>query len=246
MINKVQLQSIIDKYYLDGKIEQVKWEIKDNKLNINFSSPNKEMLGSTQANNFNLQDLTFGVNNTTQLLKLLNITAGNLELNFSKQDHIVSKLIISDENYTLNYSLANILIIPKAGKYTGSEEYDIEAPLNLEILNFLIKANSSLQDNKTVCIKSYSNMDGDFQLELVFGEDDEYSNKVSFYLTNITSNKNTSEFNLKFDAELFKAILACNKDLNKGKLFLNTEGLIKLEFENEITKNIYYLVQKQN
>ena len=143
MINKLNLQNAISKYYLDGLVENVKWEIKDNNLNINFTSPNKEMIGNTISNNFNLQDSTFGINNTTQLLKLINITMGDLDLHFTKNHQIYTKLIISDENYTLQYSLADILIIPKAGKYNGSEEYDIEAPLTSEIINLLIKANSS-------------------------------------------------------------------------------------------------------
>ena len=37
MINKLQLQSIINKYYL-GVNEAVKWEIENNELGINFKS----------------------------------------------------------------------------------------------------------------------------------------------------------------------------------------------------------------
>ena len=43
MINKLTLQSIINKYYL-GENESVKWNIKDKILTINFMSPNKEVI----------------------------------------------------------------------------------------------------------------------------------------------------------------------------------------------------------
>ena len=36
MINKVELQSIISKYYLNGLVEAVKWDVKSNKINIKF------------------------------------------------------------------------------------------------------------------------------------------------------------------------------------------------------------------
>ena len=44
MINKLQLQSIISKYYLNVN-ESVKWETKDNKLKIDFMSPTKDVIG---------------------------------------------------------------------------------------------------------------------------------------------------------------------------------------------------------
>ena len=47
MIAKTQLQSIIAKYFL-GEIEQIKWEIEDNHLNINFITPSNMVLGSVK------------------------------------------------------------------------------------------------------------------------------------------------------------------------------------------------------
>jgi len=44
MISKSLLQSIIAKYFL-GEIEQIKWEIEDNHLNINFITPSNMVLG---------------------------------------------------------------------------------------------------------------------------------------------------------------------------------------------------------
>jgi hypothetical protein len=37
MINKADLVSIISKYYLNGLIESVKWEIEDQNLTIKFT-----------------------------------------------------------------------------------------------------------------------------------------------------------------------------------------------------------------
>ena len=68
MINKLTLQSIINKYYL-GENESVKWDIKDKTLTINFMSPNKEVIGELVHENFDLEDSELAVYETKKLLK---------------------------------------------------------------------------------------------------------------------------------------------------------------------------------
>ena len=111
MINKLELQNIINKYYLNGTIEAVKWDVSDNNLNIKFTAPTREMIGEITHSNFKLENSSFGISNTSQLLKLINITAGDVLLHFVKNNKIFSKLIIADQQFTVNYSLADILTI---------------------------------------------------------------------------------------------------------------------------------------
>ena len=73
MINKTDLKSVISKYHISGLVEQVKWEIKDNNLAVKFMSPSKEMLGEVKCSKFPLDDCSFGISNTTQLVKLIDI-----------------------------------------------------------------------------------------------------------------------------------------------------------------------------
>jgi hypothetical protein len=242
MINKVELQSVINKYYLNGLIEAVKWDIKNDNLNIKFTAPTREMIGEISHDNFKLEDSSFGISNTSQLLKLINITAGEVLLSFIKNNKIFNKLIIADQQFTVNYSLADILTIPKTGAYNGSSEFEIELELTNEIISALIKAKSALAESSTVVINPYSSLDGDPQLELTFGGDIEYANKVSYYL-NI--NKNTKQdFELAFNSDLLKEILSCNKDATESKMYVNLEGLIKLEFKTDKTTSTYYIVKK--
>lgn len=242
MINKVELQSVINKYYLNGLVEAVKWDIKDNNLNIKFTAPTREMIGEISHDNFKLENSSFGISNTSQLLKLINITAGEVLLSFIKSNKIFNKLIIADQQFTVNYSLADILTIPKTGAYNGSSEFEIELELTNEIISALIKAKSALAESTTVVINPYSSLDGDPQLELTFGGDIEYANKVSYYL-NINKNTN-QDFELAFNSDLLKEILSCNKDATESKMYVNLEGLIKLEFKTDKTISTYYIVKK--
>jgi len=242
MINKIELQSVINKYYLNGLIEAVKWDIKSNNLNIKFTAPTREMIGEISHGDFKLEDSSFGISNTSQLLKLINITAGEVMLSFIKNNKIFNKLIIADQQFTVNYSLADILTIPKTGAYNGSSEFEIELELTNEIISALIKAKSALAESSTVVVNPYSSLDGDPQLELTFGGDIEYANKVSYYL-NINKNTN-QDFELAFNSDLLKEILSCNKDATESKMYVNLEGLIKLEFKTDKTISTYYIVKK--
>lgn len=242
MINKVELQSVINKYYLNGLIEAVKWDIKDNNLNIKFTAPTREMIGEISHNDFKLENSSFGISNTSQLLKLIGITAGEVMLSFIKNNKVFNKLIIADQQFTVNYSLADILTIPKTGAYTGSEDWDVEVELDSEVALALIKAKSALAESTTVMFMPATSLDGEPQLELIFGGDVEYANKVSYYL-NINKNTNKS-FELAFNSDLLKEILSCNKEYTSAKMYVNLEGLIKLEFKSDKTTSTYYIVKK--
>lgn len=242
MINKVELQSVINKYYLNGLVESVKWDINSDILNIKFTSPTREMVGEIYHDKIGLEKSSFGISNTTQLLKLLSITHGDVLLSFIKNNKIFSKLIIADDQFTVNYSLADILTIPKAGSYNGPNEWDIAMDLTNETITALIKAKSALAESSTVMFKPFTSLDGDPQLELTFGGDVEYANKVSYYIN--IKQKVDKDFELAFSSDLLKEILNCNKESNEAKMFVNLEGLLKLYFKTEKTTSTYYLVKK--
>ena len=56
MINKSKLQSIISKYYLNGLVQSVRWETKENKLSISFTSENKDIAGDLMCENSPVED----------------------------------------------------------------------------------------------------------------------------------------------------------------------------------------------
>jgi hypothetical protein len=251
LISKFELQAVINKYYIGGLIEAVKWEIKDKQLSIKFTAPTKEMLGEVTHTKFNLEDSSIGISNTSQLIKLINITNGDVMLQFLKSHKVFTKLIVSDNQFTANYTLADTLTINKSGTFNGSQDFHLEMSLDKEMIVALIKAKSALDDSTTVMLKSNISLDDEFQLELIFGGDIEYSNKVSYFIPNITQNNvpkefmsSLSDFKIGFNSDLLKDILSVNKDADESKLYINLDGLMKLEFITENIKSTYYIVQK--
>jgi len=239
MISKLELQAIIEKYHLKGLIENVKWEIDSNKkLTINFMAPTREMVGSLTYNEFPLPESEIGISNTTQLDKLLAITSGDLILDYAKEGKIISKLLIADQQFNLNYSLADLLTVPKPGSYNGPEEYDIETTIDEEILTALVKAKNALSNSENVVVKPGLN-----GLEFTFGGDVEYANKVSYSIQNIDLADKT--FELVYNSNLLKDILVANKNADSSKLYVNSSGLMKIEFNYKNLQSKYYIVAKE-
>jgi hypothetical protein len=138
------------------------------------------------------------------------------------------------------------MIIPKPGEYIGDGIYNITADLDNESINAIVKAKSSLADSDTVVFKPFTNDDGDLQLEMQFGGNIEYSNKVSFYLPNIQTNNLPHNFQSNYYSDTVKEIMYCNKDVTGGKMSINLNGIIKLEFNSGNLKSEYYIIQKEN
>jgi len=239
MISKLELQSVIEKYHLNGLIENVKWEIsKDKQLTINFMSPTREMIGKVTTESFPLPESAIGISNTTQLDKLLAITSGDLVLDYVKEGKVITKLLIADEQFNLNYTLADLLTIPKPGEYNGPEDYDVKVKLDNESISALIKAKNALPNVENVVVEP-----DELGLGFTFGGDVEYANKVSYFIQNITPPENA--FKLTYNSDLLKEILVCNKSMDEGTLYVKSNGLMKLMFTGKNLQSTYYIVAKE-
>lgn len=240
MISKLEFQNIIEKYHLDGLIENVKWDIdKDKTLTIKFMSPTREMIGSVVYNNFPLPESSIGISNTTQLDKLLNITGGDLLLDYVKEGKTFTKLLISDNEFNLNYTLSDLLTIPKTGDYNGPEDYNISVDLDDEVMSALIKAKNALSNSENVVIKP-----GLLGLEFTFGGDVEHANKVTYAVQNLEINTGNI-FTLIYNSSLLKEILVANRDMESGRIHINSNGLMKLTFDHKTFTSLYYIVAKE-
>ena len=243
MISKHDLQSVIGKYHLNGLVESVKWTIEDNALNIDFQSPNKDMIGRVNHANFPLENGEMAVYDTSKLNKLLGVTSGELFLELEKTQKVFTKLIISDMNYTLNFSLTDLLLISSVGEITESGEYEITSELDSESISAIIKAHNALESDNVVI-----NIDKDLDLQdvlvLSFGDVSNHTNKIDYQVPNTTLNNVPYGTELPFNSSMFKTILNNNKDATKATMKVNTKGYVKFEFEGEDWSSYYYVVRK--
>jgi hypothetical protein len=239
MINKLLIKSIIDKYYL-GENESVKWIIKDHKLSVDFTTINREVIGTITCHNFQLNDCELSIFDTKKLSNLLSITSGDLLLETEQHKGIFTKLHISDPHFNLTYALADPLLIGKVGT-VNEPEWDAILPLVKEDVDNLVKAKTALSDVDNMVISTELDLNNDMMCKFTFGDEKGHNNKITYQVYGEIKDNNIK---LPFNSNHFRNILNVNKDLKTGTLYICSGGLMKIVFENEDTTSQYYIVRK--
>ena len=239
MINKLKLVSIINKYYL-GTNESVKWDIKDNSLNIEFMTPSKDVIGNLTCNDFELEDSKLAIYDTKKLQNLISICSGDLLLEFEKTREIYTKLNISDLNFNLSYALSDPLLINKVGN-VNEADWVVDLDLTTEDIGNIIKAKSALAQIDNMLITTTTNLDGEDVIEIVFGDESGHNNKITYQ---ISGDIKETDIKLPFNSDMFKTVLQANKDMEGGKLLLSSMGLMKLSFDFDDISTTYYMVRR--
>ena len=242
MINKTDLHSIIHKYFLNGKVETVKWVVKDKTLNIEFMDLGGSFIGRLKYEGIDLPDISIGFGSTSRFLKLLAILNGELYVDFISQEDIIEKLTLDDSKFNIKYSLYALEGVPEVATLDNYPEIDVEIPLTTEDIESLLKANHAISENNEFMVKLDKSLDGEDIINFIFGENSPHSNKVTYGIRgNIINN---FDVDFRFDSELLKEILNSNKKCNEGLIKFSTKGLIHYTFKEEECSTDYYTTRK--
>ena len=246
MISKQTLQSIIAKYYL-GEIEQVKWEIKDNFLQIDFITPSNMVLGTVKCTDFPLEDSNLAIYNTKKLANLVAICNGDLLLEVEKQNKMLLKLNVSDNNFNLSYALSDPLLIRKVGKAKPINSWYIEIDLGAEEIGNILRAKSAMSEVEHFLVTTTKDLDKQDVCELIFGDEIGHNNKISYQLKGSWLNDiNKEGMKIKYNSNMLRTILSANKDMDKGTFKISSGGLMYLHFTNEVIESEYYMVPQED
>ena len=240
MVNKLVLQSVINKYYL-GENESVKWKIKDKTLSIDFMSVNKEVIGKVIHTGFDVEDSELAIFDTKKLLNLLSITQGDLIFELEKGKSVYTKMKFADESFNLTYALADPLLIGKVGSVT-EPQWDAVLPLEKEHVDNLVKAKNALAGIGSMTLSIDVDLNGDNMCVFTFGDEQGHNNKITYQMYGKIKQQKCE---IPFNSDIFKNIFQANKDLESGTLYLSYQGLMKLEFKSEDTTSEYYMVRKE-
>jgi len=240
MIKKLDLVENIEKYYLGGIVEGVKWNISNKKLHVNFVSPHQDLVGHIECD-VELSDGVLGIFNTSALLKLLGILDMDILITIEQQFKTPVKLLIEDSNFSLQYSLADPYVIASSPSI-DEPEYETTFIIDAEFITRFSKAKSALGSNtKDICrLSNTIHEDGNKQVKFVLGEPTSHSNKIEF---TCDASYETNHSNiLPFNSAHIKEILNANKnDIIEAKGSISMKGLLKLEFTTETGTSTYYL-----
>jgi len=241
-MKKPYLEDVIEKYYLGGLVERVKIQIVDKTLTTKFISQQKNLVGVLEAPNITLPDCEFGVYDTSQLLKLIGITDHFLTLDVEANKGIASKLLIADNEYNLEYALADTMLTPSVPSI-DEPTYQMVADVNAEFIAKFLKAKKALGTDVFIIEQGKDHEDKN-AMKFTLGGVDKHTNKVNFTLQ--TTQSSVPGAQLKFPIAEFGEILAANKEPLTGVLSVSEDGLLKIDFTNEEgVKATYLLVGRE-
>ena len=236
MISKKVISNIVSKYSLGNHIEQVKWGISDKKLHISFINDSKTLVGYVEyRDNIGLKNGDYGIFNTSQLTKCLNILDGDILLDANS-----SKLNIADTSYEIKFNLADPAVIPNVPDIKDPDQWSVSFGINDEFITRFVKSKDALSDLDTFTVETREGFTGE---ELVFTVGTNITNTIEF---TVEADINESFGPVPFDSNILKEILKANRDYHSGEVRIFKGGMMDLHMHcGGPLYTGYYLVRKQ-
>ena len=236
-MNKITLDTFIQKYNLGGNVNSVKWNSDGTTLSTRFISPDKSLMGELTLTRQTLPEFEVGVYDTPLLSKMLGTLADKIDFTLTKVDNTPVAFHFTDSVMSADYVLAAIGVIPDVPELKNVPEFNTLVNINAQFINSFIRGKGALADVDTFAINP---VDGG--VEFVFGYSDINSNRISIKAQSGAVNMTDS---IVFNANLFKELLNANKECSKATLQISDKGLAYIEFNVDDFNVKYWLVSQQ-
>ena len=237
-MNKITLDTFIQKYNLGGNVNSVKWVSDGTTLSTRFISGDKSLVGHVELNKQTLPEFEVGVYDTAQLAKMLNTLSDNIsEFELKKVDGTPVALHLRDKVLSIDYVLAALGVIPDVPEMKSIPEFDTLVSLDSQFINSFIKSKGALSD-----VEHFTVQPSDGGVEFTIGYSDANSNRISL---KAQSGAVALTEPVTFNANLFKEVLSANKECSKAELQISKQGLAHVEFKVDDFVAKYWLVSQQ-
>jgi hypothetical protein len=239
-MNKITLDTFIQKYNLGGNINSVKWESNGDTLSTRFISPDKSLLGELSLTKQSLPDFEVGVYDTPLLSKMMGTLADKVNFSLTKSpvdDTQPVAFNFTDDIKSVDYVLAALGVIPDVPELKNIPEFTTLVNIDTQFINSFIRAKGALSD-----VEHFSIQPTDGGVEFVIGFSDINSNRISI---KVKSGAVKLTEPIVFNANLFSQVLAANKECSKAVLQVADKGLAHIEFKIDDFSVKYYLVSQQ-
>ena len=236
-MNKIVLDTFIQKYNLGGNVNSVKWESSGDTLSTRFISPDKSLLGELTLKKQVLPKFEVGVYDTPLLSKMLGTLSDNVDFKLTEVDNTPVAFHLTDSVISADYVLAATGVIPDVPELKNIPEFNTLVNIDSQFINSFIRGKGALADVETFAVKP---VDGG--VEFVIGYSDINSNRISIKAQSGAVNMTDS---IVFNANLFKELLNANKECSKATLQISDKGLAHIEFNVDDFNVKYWLVSQQ-
>ena len=235
-MQKTKLDRFIQKYNLNGNVNSVKWTSREDKLATTFVTSDKSLMGSVTVDNVQFDEGDVGVYTTDLLQKLLGVLGDDVTLNVSKFGDKAVSLKVKNGTVSVDYTLSDLSVIPDPPTLKRVPEFQTNIKIDSHFIETFIKGKSALSDAETFTL-----ITGD-ETQVVIGYASTNTNRVNIPVET-TTNELTD--NISFNANLFRDVLAANKECTSAVLEVSNDGLLRINFKVDDYDSTYYLVATQ-
>ena len=237
-MNKNNLVRFINKYNLNGNVNSVVLNSKDNTLSTRFITGDKSLLGELSLSKWKFEDADLGIYDTTQFSKLLDVLSDDITMKLNSSGDKAISLVVSDTDAKVNYMLSDLSVINQPPALKQLPEFQVKIKVNTKFITKFISGKGALPDTDTFTVIT----DGD-DVKIVIGYSAINTNRVTIPVETETFEDINK---VSFNANLFKEVLSANKECESATLEVSQEGLSRINFKVDEYDVIYYLVAVQD
>ena len=236
-MQKIKIDRFIQKYSLNGLVDTVRWQVKDNVLTTAFVTDNQALMGTIVVENVNIDNGLMGVYTTEQLQRLLNVLSDDVEIDLVKIDDKCVKIKVSSSVATIEYPLSDLSVIGTPPTLKTQPDFTTRINVDRKFIDTFIRGKSALSEvSEFTLVRNGS-------LKLVIGYASTNTNRVTIPL-DVVENGLTE--NVSFNGDWFKEILVANKECSSAVFEISNEGLARINFKVDDFDSTYYLVASQD
>jgi len=243
-MDKKIIDTFIQKYYLGGTLEQVRWLSKDGTLNVTAITSDKKFLTSVTLKKFDgFEDAEVGVLETTRLKQMMTALSDKVDFSLVKDDEDENRftsMTISDDKTEVQYVVADLDVLPKRPHTKTIPEYNVEIKLSEEFIGKFLKAKAALPevDLFTLVMSKKKN-----KLEMVLGFSENTNNNRIALEVDAVKGKDKVKAPISFSAKVLKEIISANDECKNPVLKIAEDGLAYIEVDQDDFNSQYYLVK---
>ena len=237
-MNKNNLVRFINKYNLNGNVNSVVLNSKDNTLSTRFITGDKSLLGELSLSKWKFEDADLGIYDTLQFSKLLDVLSDDITMKLNSSGDKAISLVVSDTDAKVNYMLSDLSVINQPPALKQLPEFQVKIKVNTKFITNFISGKGALPETDTFTV-----ITDDDNVKIVIGYSAINTNRVTLPVETETFEDINK---VSFNANLFKEVLSANKECESATLEVSQEGLSRINFKVDEYDVIYYLVAVQD
>lgn len=236
-LSKERLTSFIDRYYLKGNVEHVKWVVEDNELSCDFISNDQSLVGDLNVYDFPLEDCEVGIYDTAKLRKLTKVLEDEIDIEVDYAAEKAQSLHMEDNHKQVEFRLGELSIIPDTPSLKQLPEFELDITLNETFIDNFTNSERALKDSSTFAVES----DGS-DVSVILGYS-QMGNTNKVFLHPEAEQLEEMDTTM-FDSSVFSEILSANEDADEMRWEVSSQGLSRITFSGEGFDLTYYFVAK--